>query len=47
MPKEPLKPLIPLDELKKVVQGLVRVSKDEIDKAEANRPKRRSPKKPA
>lgn len=37
-PKEPLK-LIPLDELKKAVQGLLRVPKDELDKAEAERPK--------
>jgi hypothetical protein len=29
-----------MDELKKIVQGLVRVSKDEIDKLEAERPKR-------
>lgn len=39
-PKKPLEPLIPLDNLKQVVRGLIRVPKDEIDKAEAERPKR-------
>ena len=41
-----LEPLIPLDELKKVVRGLIHVPKDEIDKAEADRPKRSRDLKP-
>lgn len=39
--KKRLEPLIPLDDLKKVVSGLLRVPKDEIDKIEAERPKRK------
>lgn len=39
-PKKPLEPLIPMDELKKVVRGLIHVPKDELDKAEADRLKR-------
>jgi hypothetical protein len=38
--------LIPLDDLKRVVQGLIAVPKDEIDKAEAERPKRKRRTKP-
>jgi hypothetical protein len=38
--KMPPKPLIPLEDLKKVIQGLLRVPKAELDKAEAERPKR-------
>ncbi|HEV3155369.1 MAG TPA: hypothetical protein VGZ02_16280 [Candidatus Baltobacteraceae bacterium] len=37
--------LIPLDELKKVVGQILTVSKAEIDKAEAERPKRKRTKK--
>lgn len=41
---EPLK-LMPLDELKKVVQQIARVPKDALEKIEAERPKReRKPK---
>jgi hypothetical protein len=38
--KKPLEPLIPIDKLKGVVSKLLTVSKDEIEKAEAERPKR-------
>lgn len=42
MPKaKPDMKLIPLDELKKAVQGLLHVLKDDIDQAEAERPKRK------
>ena len=37
--KEPLKPLIPLDQLKQVVKGLIAVPKDKMDEAEAKKPK--------
>jgi hypothetical protein len=40
MPKEPLQPLIPLDSLREKLKALLTVSKDEIDKVEAERPKR-------
>lgn len=40
-PKKPLEPLIPLDDLKNVVKGLIAVPKDELDRAEAERPKRK------
>lgn len=39
-PKEPLK-LMPLDEFKKFVQAIARVPKDAIEKAEAERKKRK------
>lgn len=39
--KKPLEPLIPLDDLKQVVAKLIAVPKDEIEKAEAKRPKRK------
>lgn len=39
--KKPLEPLIPLDELKNVVKGLIAVPKEQIDKAELERPKRK------
>jgi hypothetical protein len=42
---KPLEPLIPLDQLKSVVTGLLRVPKDALEKAEAEREKRASPKK--
>ena len=39
--------LMPEEDLKKVVQGLLQVSKDDLDRAEAERPKRkREPRKP-
>jgi len=44
--KEPLK-LMPLDQLKSVVGGLLGVSKDQIAEADAKRPKRKRRKKPA
>jgi hypothetical protein len=40
-PKKPLEPLVPLDELKNVVKGLIVVPKDEIDNAETEYPKRK------
>ena len=46
MPKEPLNPLIPLEDLKKVIQGLVAVPKAEVDKAQAERPKSKRGRKP-
>jgi hypothetical protein len=39
--KKQLEPLIPLDDLKSVVKGLMAVPKSEIDKAEAERPRRK------
>jgi hypothetical protein len=42
--QKPLEPLIPLDKLKSVVTGLLRVPKDAIDKADAERERRTSPK---
>ncbi len=39
--KKPLEPLIPLVDLKQVLAKLVLVPKDEIEKAEAQRPKRK------
>lgn len=50
--KKPLAPLIPLDDLKKVLSKIVAVPKAEIEKAEAKkaepeRPKRKRRKKPA
>jgi len=43
---KPLGPLIPLDDLKKVVVSLIAVPKSELNKAELERPKRlRKPKK--
>lgn len=44
MAKPELK-LTPIEDLKKVIQGLLRVPKDEVDKAEAERPKRERPPK--
>jgi hypothetical protein len=38
---DPNTKLIPLDQLKSVVQALIAVPKDEIEKAEAERPKRK------
>ena len=40
MAKREPEPLIPLDKLKEVIRGLIRVPKDEIDKAEVDRQKR-------
>ncbi|HTU69530.1 MAG TPA: hypothetical protein VMF11_04340 [Candidatus Baltobacteraceae bacterium] len=37
--------LMPEEDLKKVVQGLLQVSKDDLDRAEAERPKRKRAKK--
>ena len=42
--RKPLDPLIPLEELKKVVQGLAAVPKDAIGKPKPEKPE---PKKPA
>lgn len=39
--KKPLEPLIPLDKLKEVVSKIVSVPKEQIDKDEAERPKRK------
>ena len=45
MPREkPLDPLIPLDSLKKVVQGLAQVPKDAVTRP---RPEPKQPKNPA
>jgi hypothetical protein len=38
---DPETKLIPIEDLKQVVRGLIAVPKDEIDKAEAERPKRK------
>lgn len=44
--KKPLEPLIPLDDLKKVLAKIVAVPKDAIGKPEPERPKRKRQKKP-
>ena len=45
--KKPLEPLIPLDDLKKVVAQIAHVPKDAVEKIVPERPKRkRQPKKP-
>jgi hypothetical protein len=40
-PKKPLAPLIPLDQLKSVVAGLIAAPKDTVEKIEATPPKRK------
>jgi hypothetical protein len=45
--KKPLEPLIPLDDLKKVLARIVAVPKDAIGKPEPEPPKRKRRKKPA
>jgi len=47
MKKQPLEPLIPLDDLKKVVAQIAHVSKETLDKIEAERKKRMPDKKKA
>ncbi|HEV3156603.1 MAG TPA: hypothetical protein VGZ00_04590 [Candidatus Baltobacteraceae bacterium] len=42
MNKKSLGPLIPLDDLKKFVKGLIAVPKDQIEKEEAKQPKRKN-----